>query len=179
MKSALVAALAVGAMTSAGCAATAAPVRVLATTSIPPGWVRHVLGGVSFAAPSDWTIGPYTACAPRTAKTVGVGTSDMHDLGRNGAVEIEVTNLPAEKAPSTQSAPTAAWVSIECVVAPRVGLPLPADTIVKTSGAQKVLMRSSDPFYIIGHGQAVAVAAGASLVGQQIVRTVVPANRRC
>ncbi|MBO0731104.1 MAG: hypothetical protein J2P57_17740 [Acidimicrobiaceae bacterium] len=79
--------------------------------------------------------------------------------------------------PSTPAKPSTAWVSIECIVANRVALP--PDSIVNTSGGQKMLMRHSNPFYVIGHGQAIAVTAGDDRVARQIVRTVVPTGQEC
>ena len=177
IKSRLLAAFSIWGIASARCATTALSVKTVAPTSVPPGWVHHGVNGVSLAAPAAWKIGPDPICAPVPADTIGVATADDRTIGNAGAVMIGVTNCPAANSTSPEPAPTAAWVSIECVLASRVALP--PDAFVSTSGAQKVLRRTSDPFYVIGRGQALEVAAGTDSVAQQIMRTVVPTGGRC
>jgi len=178
MKARLLAAMALSAAVSAGCATASAPPKTaLPHTLLSPGWVDHVLYGVHLAAPAKWKIGPDPNCAAIPADTIGGARADDGSLAPGEAVMIGVTNCPAGRTSPSESIPSAAWVSIDCVVASRVGLPI--DTFLNTSGPQRVLQRGSNPFYVIGRGQVIEVAAGTDSVAQQIMRSVVPTGQRC
>jgi hypothetical protein len=102
---------------------------------------------------------------------------DTGAIPSGGALEIGVTNCPAAKTLSRVPPPTSEWVSIDCTIASEVALP--PDTFLKTAGAPKVLRSTSDPFYVIGRGQAIKVAAGNDPVALQVLRTVAPPSQRC
>ena len=167
--------LALGGVMVAGCASSAASPRAAVSPAVPSGWVRHVLDGVSFAAPPYWKVGPDPVCAPVPTDTIGVLTSNEQNLPAGAAIAIGLTSCASMNAIPT---PTSAWVSIDCVIAPRVALPNDK-VFVSTAGAIKVLQRGSDPFYFAGQGEVVEVSAGPDPVAQQILRTVTPRRHRC
>jgi hypothetical protein len=162
-------------LTVAGCATTAGPSDT-ALRSVPSGWAPHDLNGVSLASPMDWRVGRDPVCAPVPTHTIGIITSDEHDIPTGGAVAIGVTSCPNERVTTPHALPTSAWVSIECVITPRVALP---NTVLGTSGSVKVVSGGSDPFYVIGQGQAVEVDAGTDPVAQEILRTITPTAHHC
>jgi hypothetical protein len=141
----------------------------------PPGWERHRFGGLSVAAPPNWTVGPYADCGSQS-NTVGESMTDESSAPAGVVVIMDAVNCPAQWGPLVTSVDD---IELRCLIAPAVSLG--DQRFIQTTGKTVRLELNHGGIYLIGRGQVEEVRPIGTDPGmsQMILRSVTTTGSRC